>query len=195
MEPAMPRRRRKQTRTDSDLLPDTQPFATDTLRDYWEQLASKAYPDDAELADPLSKDRASIFAALGISADPWQRALIESQAAQTLVLASRQSGKSIASAACALIEALLNPPAEVLIISRALRQSAEVLRKVRDFYYALRGERIRRRRRWQPVSLAPEIEAIRARGIRDDEVAVRDAQLSLELANGSRIISLPGLPD
>jgi hypothetical protein len=165
------------------------------LRDYWEELASKAYPDDAELADPLSQDRASIFAALGISADPWQRALIESTASQTLVLASRQSGKSIASAACALIEALLNPPAEVLIISRALRQSAEVLRKVRDFYYALRGERIRRRRRWQPVSVAPEIEAIRARGIRDDEVAIADGQLSMELANGSRIISLPGSPD
>jgi hypothetical protein len=90
---------------------------------------------------------------------------------------------------------LLNPPAEVLIISRALRQSAEVLRKVRDFYYALRGERIRRRRRWQPISVAPEIEAIRTRGIRDDEVAIADGQLSMELANGSRIISLPGSPD
>jgi hypothetical protein len=194
METVMPRRRRPKP-IEQTVLPDSLPYATDTLSDYWAELARKAYPEDAELADPLAKDKASIFAALGIVADPWQQALIESNASQTLVLASRQSGKSIASAACALIEALLNPPAEVLIISRALRQSAEVLRKVRDFYYALRGERIRRRRRWQPVSLAPEIEAIRTRGIRDDEVAVADGQLSMELANGSRIISLPGSPD
>jgi hypothetical protein len=93
-----------------------------------------------------------------------------------------------------LTEALLNPPAEVLIVSRAQRQSAEVLRKVHDFYRGLRGERVRRRC-WHPTSVAPEVEAIRARGIRDDEVAVRDAQLSMELMNGSRIISLPGLPD
>jgi hypothetical protein len=170
------------------------PFAADTLRDYWAQLVGKAYPNDAALADPLLKDRASIFAALGITADLWQKQLIESNAPQTLVLASRQSGKSIASAACALTEALLNPPAEVLIVSRAQRQSAEVLRKVSDFYYGLRGERVRRRR-WHPISVAPEIEAIRTRGIREDEIAISDAQLSLELANGSRIISLPGLPD
>jgi hypothetical protein len=105
MELDMPRRRRPK-QTEQDLLLNTQPFAVDTLRDYWQELAHKAYPDDAELADPLSKDKASIFAALGISADPWQRALIESTASQTLVLASRQSGKSIASAACALTEAL-----------------------------------------------------------------------------------------
>jgi hypothetical protein len=157
-------------------------------------MASKAFPDDSVLADPLLRDRSSIFAALGIVADSWQKQLIESTAPQTLVLASRQSGKSIASAACALTEALLNPPAEVLIVSRAQRQSAEVLRKVQDFYYGLRGERVRRRR-WQPASVAPEIEAIRARGIREDEVAIRNAQLSIEFTNGSRIISLPGSPD
>jgi hypothetical protein len=190
----MHRRHQKTAKREFDRLPDPTPRAADTLVDYWDQLASRAFPDDAELADPLLKDRASIFAALGITADAWQRQLIESTAPQTLVLASRQSGKSIASAACALTEALLCPPAEVLIVSRAQRQSAEVLRKVRDFYRGLRGERVRRRR-WHPVSVAPEVEAIRARGIRDDEVAVRDAQLSLELANGSRIISLPGLPD
>jgi hypothetical protein len=170
------------------------PRAADKLRDYWDRLASSAFPDDTVLADPLLKDRASIFAALGITADPWQRQLIESSASQTLVLASRQTGKSSASAACALTEALLNPPAEVLIISRAQRQSQEVLRKCREFYRGLQGERVRRRR-WRPTSIAREVEAIKARGIREDEVAVSDAQLSMEFANGSRIISLPGSPD
>jgi hypothetical protein len=190
----MSRRHRKTARSELDLLPDARPYAADTLRDYWAQLASRAFPDDTALADPLLKDRSSIFGALGIAADPWQKQLIESSASQTLVLASRQTGKSSASAACALTEALLNPPAEVLIISRAQRQSAEVLRKVHDFYYGLRGERVRRRR-WHPTTIAPEVEAIKLRGIRDDEVAVRNAQLSLELANGSRVISLPGSPD
>jgi hypothetical protein len=168
----------------------------DTLADYWTRLAGDALREDKDLADPLIRDRSSVFAALGIVADPWQRELIESTAAQTLVLASRQTGKSSASAACALTEALLNPPAEVLIISRAQRQSAEVLRKCRDFYYGLKGERIRRRRPyWRPTSVAPEVEAVKLRGIRADEEAITDAQLSMEFANGSRIISLPGSPD
>jgi hypothetical protein len=160
-----------------------------------DRLAGDALREDRDLADPLIRDRSSVFAALGIIADPWQRELIESSAAQTLVLASRQTGKSSASAACALTEALLNPPAEVLIISRAQRQSAEVLRKCREFYRGLQGERIRRRRNWRPASIAPEIEAVKLRGIREDEEAITDAQLSMEFTNGSRIISLPGSPD
>jgi hypothetical protein len=190
----MARRKPKRTRTEPDLLPVPSPRATDTLADYWDRLAEGALREDRDLADPLIRDRSSVFAALGIVADPWQRQLIESTAPQTLVLASRQTGKSSASAACALTEALLNPPAEVLIISRAQRQSAEVLRKCRDFYYGLKGERIRRRR-WRPASIAPEIEAVKLRGIRADEEAVTDAQLSMEFTNGSRIISLPGSPD
>jgi hypothetical protein len=189
-------RRRKRSKTEPDVLPVPSPRAADTLADYWDRLAGDALREDRDLADPLIRDRSSVFAALGIIADPWQRELIESSASQTLVLASRQTGKSSASAACALTEALLNPPAEVLIISRAQRQSAEVLRKCREFYRGLQGERVRRRRRcWRPTSIAREVEAIKARGIREDEVATTDAQLSMEFANGSRIISLPGSPD
>jgi hypothetical protein len=187
-------RRKRRARTEPDVLPVPSPRAADTLADYWERLARDALREDKDLADPLIRDRSSVFAALGIVADPWQRQLIESGATQTLVLASRQTGKSSASAACALTEALLNPPAEVLIISRAQRQSQEVLRKCREFYHGLQGERVRRRR-WRPTSIAREVEAIKARGIREDEVAVSDAQLSMEFANGSRIISLPGSPD
>jgi hypothetical protein len=187
-------RRRKKARTEPDLLPDPLPRAADTLADYWTRLAGDALREDRDCADPLIRDRSSVFAALGIVADPWQRELIESTGAQTLVLASRQTGKSSASAACALTEALLNPPAEVLVISRAQRQSAEVLRKCRDFYYGLKGERIRRRH-WRPTSVAPEVEAVKLRGIREDEEAISDAQLSMEFTNGSRIISLPGSPD
>jgi hypothetical protein len=144
--------------------------------------------------DPLLKERASIFNALGMEADPWQKQLIESPAKQILVCCSRQSGKSFSAAACALTEALLNPPATILIISRAQRQSAEVLRKVKELYRGLRGEKVRRKA-WTPRSIRPEIEEIRARGVDTEEETVRDAALAMELANGSRIIALPGKPD
>jgi hypothetical protein len=194
MDAAMSHRKPRRDRTSPDLLPAPSSRAADTLADYWKELAGQAFPDDKDLADPLIRDRSSVFAALGIVADPWQKQLIVSGASQTLALASRQTGKSSASAACALTEALLNPPAEVLIISRAQRQSAEVLRKCREFYRGLQGERVRRRR-WRPASVAPEVEAVKLRGIREDEVAISDAQLSMEFTNGSRIISLPGSPD
>jgi hypothetical protein len=65
----------------------------------------------------------------------------------------------------ALREALLNPPALVLLLSPSLRQSGELFKdKVRRLYNALR----------RPVA------------------CVQETQLTMELANGSRIVSLPG---
>jgi hypothetical protein len=62
--------------------------------------------------------------------------------------------------------ALLEAPALVLLLSPTLRQSAELLVKVGDLYNAL----------GRPVPT----------------VRPRDNSLRLELANGSRVISLPG---
>jgi hypothetical protein len=85
-----------------------------------------------------------------------------------LILASRQGGKSLTAAALALREALLYPPALVLLLSPTLRQSSEMFKdKVRRLYNAL----------GRPVAVAQE------------------SALSLELANGSRIISLPGIEE
>jgi len=83
------------------------------------------------------------------------------------MLAARQCGKSQTAAALALREALLVPKSLVLLLSPALRQSAELFKdKVLPLYHAL----------GRPVPTTNP----------------RDNALRLELANGSRIVSLPG---
>ncbi len=79
-------------------------------------------------------------------------------------MCSRQSGKSTVAAALALREALLFPPALVLICSPTLRQSGEIFRdKVLRMY----------------------------RGLGKPVPATSTTALTLELANGSRVVSLP----
>jgi hypothetical protein len=81
------------------------------------------------------------------------------------LLCSRQSGKSQTAAALALQAALLEPPSLVLLLSPTLRQSGELFRdKVKRLYYSL----------GRPVP------------------TVQESALTMELANGSRIVSLPG---
>jgi hypothetical protein len=117
---------------------------------------------------PLSRyraDPARLMADVGLSPDPWQTDLLRSSAPRTLILASRQVGKSQTSAALALREALLSPNRLVLLVSPSLRQSGELFRdKVMPLY----------RRLGRPVA------------------AVRETALELALANGSRVVSLPG---
>jgi hypothetical protein len=81
-----------------------------------------------------------------------------------LLLCARQSGKSLAAAALALKEALLHPPALILMLSPTLRQSGELFREKFLRLYAALG---------RPVP------------------AARETALTLELANGSRVVSLP----
>lgn len=113
----------------------------------------------------MSLDPARLFArVLGYPPDPWQARVLRSSARQTILNCSRQSGKSTATAALALHTALYEPGALVLLLSRALRQSQELFRKVTAGYRTL----------GRPV--APEAETA----------------LTLELETGSRIIALPG---
>jgi hypothetical protein len=100
----------------------------------------------------------------GFDPDPWQCRALRTESKRLLLLASRQSGKSTCTALIALHEALFRPGSLVLLIARAERQSLELLRKVVGAYDSL----------GRPVA------------------AVRELQSSLELANGSRIIALPG---
>jgi hypothetical protein len=83
-----------------------------------------------------------------------------------LLLCCRQSGKSTAAALVALHTALYRPGSLALLLSPSLRQSGELFRKVAGFYRTL-----------APVYT----------GASEAESALR-----LELANGSRIVSLPG---
>jgi hypothetical protein len=112
----------------------------------------------------LALDPALIMTRAGTPPDPWQAQLLRSEAKRTLLLCSRQSGKSTVTGALALWEAIYRPPALILLLSPSLRQSQELYRKVRDFYQTLAGQ-------------AP---------------AETESALRLELQNGSRIISLPG---
>jgi hypothetical protein len=118
------------------------------------------------LADDLkfALDRVAFARALGIQPDAWQEDLLRSTSDRVLLNCSRQSGKSTMSAVIALHRALFYPDSLVLCLAPALRQSQELFGKVLGFYRDL----------GRPV--APQGER----------------KLSLELENGSRIVTLPG---
>lgn len=112
-----------------------------------------------------------------------------------MLLCSRQSGKSQIAAALALNTALLIPGATVLLISRALRQSAELLLKVKDLWRCLKGEKLPRPL-WHPGSLQNEIADYgSALWIDHLQKLPQDSVLSMTFHNRSRIISLPGNAD
>lgn len=156
--------------------------------------------------EPLRRDPSLLLAPLGMSPDPWQREVLTSTADKVLLLCSRQSGKSQTMAALALLEAILHPHAEVLILSRTLRQSVELLRKVKELWRGLVGGRVLRRQRFKPPSLRQEAEQdkalVQAKGWdgaalvgEEFKGEVKDKALSMDFPNYSRITSLPGSPD
>jgi hypothetical protein len=117
---------------------------------------------DRDLAYAL--DPALLLEAGGVTPDPWLAKVMRGGSDRTLLLATRQGGKSTTAAAIALHEALFRPPALVLVLSPSLRQSGELFRKVTDLYGPFREQ------------TPPE----------------EESALRLELKNGSRIVSLPG---
>lgn len=102
----------------------------------------------------------------GIVPDQWQSDLLRSEVKQMILNCSRQSGKSTTSAALAVHQAVYQSNSLTLLIAPSLRQSQELFRKVKDILIALES----------PFS--PQI--------------TEESSLRLELANGSRIVSLPG---
>jgi hypothetical protein len=112
----------------------------------------------------LALDRVAFARSLGMEPDRWQEDLLRSSANRVLLNISRQAGKSTMSAIIALHRALYYPGSLILCLAPALRQSQELFGKVANFYREL----------GRPV--APQGER----------------KLSLELENGSRIITLPG---
>jgi Terminase RNaseH-like domain/Terminase large subunit, T4likevirus-type, N-terminal len=128
-----------------------------------EALVGARKSQHASLAS-LRQDPGHPLTAAGMVPDPWQKQLLESTASRLLLLCSRQAGKSTVAAALALRTALLEPKAPVLLLSPSQRQSAELFRKVFDLFNHL----------GRPMEVKAE------------------SALRLELANGSRIISLPG---
>ncbi len=112
----------------------------------------------------LALDRVAFARALGLKPDGWQEELLRSTSDRVLLNCSRQSGKSTISGVIALHRALYYPGSLVLCLAPALRQSQELFGKVLSFYRDL----------GRPVP------------------AYVERKLSLELENGSRIVTLPG---
>jgi hypothetical protein len=100
---------------------------------------------------------------LGIEPDEWQADVLRSDARRELLLCCRQSGKSTTAAVKALHKAVYMPGALTLVISPSLRQSSELFRTIGDLLDELE----------EPPALE------------------EDNKLSLTMANGSRIVSLP----
>jgi len=100
----------------------------------------------------------------GFEPDAWQQDILRSSARQTIMLVTRQGGKSTVSSIRALHRALCTPASLVLLLAPSYRQSKELFRKVRDAYNALPV----------PVPLLSE------------------SALELQFANHSRILALPG---
>ena len=112
----------------------------------------------------LALDPSAILVARSLAPDPWQRDFLLARDRQVLLNCSRQAGKSTVVSALALHAALFTPGGLVLLLSPSQRQSAEIFRKVQDAYVAL----------GRPIP------------------AVHESQLRLELANGARVVCLPG---
>src|SRR5258708_33655055 len=64
-----------------------------------------------------------------VTPDEWQAGVLRSTARKSLLLCSRQSGKSTTVALRALHDALYAAPAMVLMVSPSQRQSGELFRK------------------------------------------------------------------
>jgi len=118
------------------------------------------------LQDVAYKLSPSLWAkdALGFDTDESQRQILDSDNKRIIINCHRQWGKSTISSILCLHRALFFPGSLCLIVAPALRQSSENFKKVLEFLDRLEGSRDLR----------------------------EDTKLSLQLANGSRILSLPG---
>lgn len=122
--------------------------------------------------DTFADDPVGMMEAAGIDPDPWQRAVLQGAASRTLLLVTRQGGKSTITAGKALHRALYTPGSLVLLLSPSLRQSQELFGKVRSLYHALEAA-------GNEAGAPP--------------VAIEKASaLQVEFAHGSRVIALPG---
>jgi hypothetical protein len=101
---------------------------------------------------------------LNFQPDPWQERLLRSTEPRVILNCSRQSGKSTTTAILALHRVVYHPDELVLLISPTQRQSKELFAKAIAFL-----------RRLEPA-----------------EVLEEDNRLSCTLANGARLVSLPG---
>jgi len=103
---------------------------------------------------------------LGITPRPWQKQFLRSPlGASILVLTARQVGKTTVAACAVAHTALFKPNSVSVVACPAQRQSAELLRKVREMVIKAGGN------------------------------LIKNNVFELELANGARVLALPGGED
>lgn len=110
-------------------------------------------------------DPSSFMRDAGFPPDPWQADFLRSTSRRSLLLCSRQTGKSTVTAALASHTAIYEPGALVLLLAPSQQQSRELFRKVCEF----------------------------VRGIATVDLDAESAS-RIEFPNGSRIVSLSGNP-
>jgi hypothetical protein len=135
----------------------------DRMADALRRRGRATTPATSPMLDELRQDPSRVLSRAGMAPDGWQAAVLRSRAARICLNCCRQSGKSSVAAALAVRAALLDAGSLTLLLSPSLRQSSELYRKARALYDAL----------GRPVRVA------------------RETQLTMELANGARIVSLP----
>jgi hypothetical protein len=101
--------------------------------------------------------------AAGFELDDWQARVLRTLPRRLLLNCSRQAGKSLCASLLAVYQAIYEPGSLTVVVAVAQRQAAETIRVCRDIYAALD--------RPEPTEA--------------------ENKLSLELANGSRILSVP----
>lgn len=111
----------------------------------------------------LRLDSVAFAEHIGIEPDGWQADVLRNPARQMLLACARQVGKSTACALLAAHEAVARPNGLVILIAPSQRQSGELFRTTLDM--------------------------LRRSGL--ERVTAESAQ-RCELANGSRIVALPG---
>jgi hypothetical protein len=114
----------------------------------------------------LRADRGSVLSLCDLDPVPTQLAFLRNTHPRTLLCTTRQYGKSTCVAAKAVAIMLLEPGSLCLCLSPSLRQSGELFGKAVQLFHKL-GD---------PVP------------------ATRETATTLELVNGSRLVSLPGTP-
>lgn len=131
-------------------------------------VRAEAFGTSRRGADGFAADPVAMVQAAGMDPDPWQAGVLTSTAKRSLLLVTRQGGKSTTTAGKALHRALYSPGALVLLLSPSLRQSQELFGKVMGTYRALEG-------------------------FGYDPAPIKKASaLRVEFVHGSRVIALPG---
>lgn len=141
-------------------------MATGTIR--WElsrlaQQLDRSAANSSEVLEAIRADPSQTMALAGTPPDSWQTKLLRSTSTRVLMLASRQVGKSTVAAAIAANVVMLTGGL-VLMLSPSQRQSTELFRKVVELMETLH---------WPTP---PTLESL----------------TRVELANGGRVVSLPG---